>query len=208
MYRINFIIIILSFMLTGCLPAIFTAATSSTIAAAKDQSISETIDDVKISTKIKASFMKNNFRELYTKIKVEVEQGRVLLTGIIDKKEDALKAVEIVWGVKGVREVINELIIDKKSDHFDLVQYTKDAMITSQIKARTFVKQDVKWVNYTIITVNNIVYIFGIARSEEELKMVTSIASQINSVARVVCHVKINEAEKIDNKHDINESEI
>ncbi|MCC8483361.1 MAG: BON domain-containing protein [Rickettsia endosymbiont of Labidopullus appendiculatus] len=208
MYRINFIIIILSFILTGCFPAIFTAATSSTIAAAKDQSISETIDDIKISTKIKASFMKNNFRELYTKIKVEVEQGRVLLTGIIDKKEEALKAIELVWDITGVREVINELIIDKKSDHFDLVQYTKDAMITSQIKARTFIKRDIKWVNYTIVTVNNVVYIFGLARSEEELEMVTSIASQINGVERVVCHVKIKEAEKIDNKHDVNESEI
>lgn len=196
-------------MLTGCcFPAIFTAATSSTIAAAKDQSISETIDDIKISTKIKASFIKNNFRELYTKIKVEVEQGRVLLTGIIDKKEDALKAVELVWDIEGVREVINELIIDKKSDHFDLVQYTKDAMITSQIKARTFVNRDIKWVNYTIITVNNIVYIFGLVRSEEELEKVTSIASQINGVERVVCHVKIKESEKIDNKHDVNESEI
>ncbi|BFD46472.1 MAG: BON domain-containing protein [Rickettsia endosymbiont of Sergentomyia squamirostris] len=200
MYRINFIIIILSFMLTGCLPAVFTAATTSTLAVAKDQSIAETIDDVKIAAKIKASFIKNNFRELYTKIKVEVNQGRVLLTGIIDKKEDALKAVEIVWGEKGVCEVINELIIDKKSDHFDLVQYTKDAMITSQIKARTFVNRDIKWVNYTIVTVNDIVYIFGIARSEEELEKVTSIASQINGVARVVCHVKIKETEENDNK--------
>ncbi|UCM85720.1 MAG: BON domain-containing protein [Rickettsia endosymbiont of Culicoides impunctatus] len=208
MYRINFIIIILSFILTGCFPAIFTATTSSTIAAAKDQSISETIDDIKISTKIKASFMKNNFRELYTKIKVEVEQGRVLLTGTIDKKEEALKAVELVWDITGVSEVINELIIDKKSDHFDLVQYTKDAIITSQIKARTFIKRDIKWVNYTIVTVNNIVYIFGLARSEEELEMVTSIASQINGVERVICHVKMKETKKINNEHDINESEI
>ncbi len=208
MYRINFIIIILSFILTGCFPAIFTATTSSTIAAAKDQSISETIDDIKISTKIKASFMKNNFRELYTKIKVEVEQGRVLLTGTIDKKQEALKAVELVWDIKGVSEVINELIIDKKSDHFDLVQYTKDAIITSQIKARTFINRDIKWVNYTIVTVNNIVYIFGLARSEEELEMVTSIASQINEVERVICHVKMKETKKINNEHDINESEI
>ncbi|MCC8416443.1 MAG: BON domain-containing protein [Rickettsia endosymbiont of Gnoriste bilineata] len=208
MYRINFIIIILSFILTGCFPAIFTATTSSTIAAAKDQSISETIDDIKISTKIKASFMKNNFRELYTKIKVEVEHGRVLLTGTIDKKEEALKAVELVWDITGVSEVINELIIDKKSDHFDLVQYTKDAIITSQIKARTFIKRDIKWVNYTIVTVNNIVYIFGLARSEEELEMVTSIASQINGVERVICHIKMKETKKINNEHDINESEI
>ncbi len=185
------IIVILSFSLIGCLPAVFTVATTSTIAAAKDQSISEIIDDIKISTKIKASFIKKNFRELYTKIKVKVNHSRVLLTGVVDKKEDALKAIEIVWSEQGVCEVINELMIDKKSDHFDLVQYTKDTMITSQIKAKIFVSRDIKWVNYTIVTVNDIVYIFGVARSEEELTEVSSIASKINGVVKVICHVKI-----------------
>lgn len=191
MHKIN--LIILAFALSGCLPAIFTAATTTTVAAAKDQSMAETIDDVKISAAIKTSFIRNNFRELYTKIKVEVDQGRVLLTGIIDNEEDALKAVELAWEAKGVKEVINELITDKKSSHFDLVQYTKDTMITSQIKAKIFIEREVKYVNYTIVTVNNIVYIFGMSRSEEELEKVTNIAAQINGVEKVICHAKMKE---------------
>jgi osmotically-inducible protein OsmY len=191
MNRIN--LIILSFVLTSCLPAIFTAATTTSVAAAKDQSLVKTIDDMKISTAIKASFIKNNFRELYTKIKVEVDQGRVLLTGIIDNEEDALKAVELAWKAKGVKEVINELIIDKKSNHFDLAQYTKDTMITSQIKAKIFIEREIKYVNYTIVTINNIVYIFGMSRSEEELEKVTNIAAQVNGVEKVICHAKMKD---------------
>ncbi|XVN43406.1 MAG: BON domain-containing protein [Candidatus Rickettsia vulgarisii] len=193
MYRNTIAIIILSFSLTSCMPAIFTVAAGSTIAVAKDRSLGETIDDVKISGKIQTAFMKDNFKKLYTKIKVEVTQRRVLLTGIVSDEEEALKAVEIVWDVQGVQEVVNELILDKNSDQFDLAQYTKDSLITAQIKARTFANRDIKFVNYTIVTVRDVVYIFGIARSEEELERVSSIASEIRGVKRVICHAAIKE---------------
>ncbi|WP_375326353.1 BON domain-containing protein [Candidatus Tisiphia endosymbiont of Nemotelus uliginosus] len=197
----NIILIVLSFCLTGCLPAVFVGAASTTIVAAKDQTLGETVDDMKISAQIKASFIKNNFRELYTKIKVEVEQARVLFTGIIDSEDDALKAVELVWAIAGVEEVINELIIDKKSDKFDLGQYTRDTMITTQIKTKTFLNRNIKFVNYTIVTVKDVVYIFGMARSEEELEQVSIIASQVKGVERVVCHAKIQQNIE-ENRHD------
>ncbi|MCC8417490.1 MAG: BON domain-containing protein [Rickettsia endosymbiont of Bryobia graminum] len=193
MYINTIAIIIMSFSLTSCMPVIFTAAAGSTLAIAKDQSIGETIDDVKISGRVQTALMKDNFKELYTKIKVEVSQGRVLLTGIVDNEDEALKAVEIVWGIEGVQEVVNELILDKNSGQFDLAQYTRDSLITAQIKAKTFANRDIKFVNYTIVTVRDIVYIFGIARSEEELERVCSIASEIKGVRKVVCHAKINE---------------
>ena len=120
-------------------------------------------------------------------------QGRVLLTGTIDKEEDAVKAVEIAWNQKDVTEVINELKVDKNSRHFDLLQYTRDTIITSQIKSKTFVNRDIKFVNYTVITINDVVYLFGIARSEEELEKVANIASNVYGVQKVVSHVKISD---------------
>jgi len=181
----------LSFNLSGCLPAIFTAATTTGIAASKDQPLSETLKDSRISAGIKADLVKNNFRGLGAKIKVEVSQGRVLLTGNIQKEEDALKAVEIAWNQKGVTEVINELKVNKNSNHFDLAQYTKDSMITAQIKAKNLVRKDIKFANYTVLTVDNVVYLFGVARSREELENFANIASKIKGVEKVVCYAKI-----------------
>ena len=40
---------------------------------------------------------------------------------------------------------------------------------------------------------DDVVYLFGIARSEEELQKVANIASNINGVEKVVSHVKVNE---------------
>ncbi|ADE29917.1 Putative periplasmic or secreted lipoprotein [Rickettsia prowazekii str. Rp22] len=185
------IFIILLFSISACLPAIFTAVTATGIAASKDQPMSETLNDAKIATGIKADLVKNNFKDLGAKIKVEVSQGRVLLTGNIQKETDALKAVKIAWNQTGVQEVINELKVNKNNNHFDLVQYTKDSMITTQIKAKNLVRKDIKFANYTILTIDNIVYLFGIARSEEELEKLASIASKIKGVEKVVCYANI-----------------
>lgn len=189
----TFFLISLSIILSSCLPAIFTAATSSTLAVAKDRSVKETIDDVKIANNIKANFIKSEFKGLYTKINVEVVLGRVLLTGMVDKEEDVVNAVQMAWNNPQVKEVINELKVDKNSNKFNLVQYTKDTMITSQIKSKLFINKDIKFVNYTIVTLNNIVYIFGIGRSLEEIENVADIASKINGVEKVVSHVKLKE---------------
>jgi hypothetical protein len=83
--------------------------------------------------------------------------------------------------------------VDKNSRHFDLLQYTRDTMITSQIKSKTFVNREIKFVNYTVITINDVVYLFGIARSQEELEKVANIASNVYGVQKVVSHVKISD---------------
>ena len=185
------LVALLPFLLSGCLPTIFTGTAGSMMEFAKDRKAGDTLTDVRISTAIKGEFIKKNFRTLYSKIKIEVVQGRVLFTGIISKKEDAITAIQIAWNQDGVVEVINELKLDKNNGNFDLVQYTRDTLITSQIKSKIFMNRDIKFVNYTIITINDIVYIFGLARSEEELQRVASIASNIHRVQKVVSHVRV-----------------
>lgn len=183
--------IVASLAISGCLPAVFTGATSSAMEFAKDRPAGDTLADAKIAARIKAELVKTNFRELFTKIKLEVVQGRVFYTGLVKKEEDVITAVQIAWNQPGVVEVINEIKVDKKSGSFDLVRYTRDVMITSQIKSKTFMQRDIKFVNYTVITLNDIVYLFGMARSEEELEKVATIASNINGVEKVISHVKV-----------------
>lgn len=178
-------------LLSGCMPAVFVGAAGSALVFAKDTPAQKTMEDIKISASLKARFIKQGFKQLYTKIKIEVDSGRILLTGTIDKEEDALKAVEICWNENGVSEVINELKVDKNSDNFNLVQYTRDALITSQIKSKTFINSDIKFVNYTVVTSNDVVYLFGLARSEEELEKVANIAANIHGVTKVVSHVRM-----------------
>ncbi len=196
MFKIYYIIIL--FALSGCVPALFTATTTSTFVAAKDAPVSSTLSDAAISAAIKAGFLTNNFKSLYTKIHVNVDQGRVLLTGTVDKDIDAVTAVKLVWENAYVREVINELVVDKNSNYFNLLQYTRDCMITSQVKTKLFFRTNLKSVNYTIVTVSDVVYVFGISRSEEELEEVTSTIARIHGVNKVVSHAQIIDHDKKD----------
>lgn len=193
MGRVLLILISASLVLSGCMPTVITAATGTVVSVAKDRSLGEALDDTKILASIKASLAKSNFKKLYTKINVEVVEGRVLYTGYVNDEDEIVEAVKIAWDQQGVKEVINELKVSQDSSHFDLVQYTKDTMITSQVKSKIFIHREIKFSNYTIVTDKNVVYIFGIARSEEELEKVGTFAAQVRGVEKVVSHVKIKE---------------
>ncbi|MDX2049963.1 MAG: BON domain-containing protein [Rickettsiaceae bacterium] len=211
MKKFNFIILVfVLFELQACMPTIFAAATTTTFATAKDRSLGNTIDDVIISTTIRKEFISHGFKKLYTKINVEVVQGRVLLTGDVESQDDIISAVDIVWSISGVTEVINELKISEDSNKFDPVQFAQDSWISTQIKTSIFFDRSIKFVNYTIITKKNIVYIFGIARSASELEKVTDIASKIAGVEKVLsyAHLKENKIKKITNSADYDDDSI
>jgi osmotically-inducible protein OsmY len=194
----------MSFSLSGCLPTIFTTAASSTMAIAKDdRTIGIALDDTKISNKLRLDLIQKGFKNLYSKINFDVERGRILYTGFVETEEDMINAVDIAWQQEGVKEVINELKVDPKSRNFDIVQYTKDSVITAQLKSKLLMNRDIKFVNYTIVTNENVVYLFGIARSEEELEKVADIASKIRGVEKVVTYVNLRQ----ENSKDIEKSQ-
>ena len=63
MQKVPFItVVLLSFLVSGCLPVIFTGATASVTELAKDRPADEALKDFRIASAIKASFIKNNFR--------------------------------------------------------------------------------------------------------------------------------------------------
>lgn len=174
------------FSLSGCMLGVFAGAAGTTMKLASTKTIGETVDDTVISSKIEATFIKDGFRDLYTKIKTSVSQGRVLYTGKVASEEDMIKAVDIAWRQNGVKEVINYLKIDETSSKFNASQYAKDCFITARVKTGMLGKKNIKFSNYTVITSDNVVYIFGIARSESELEEVSSIASVVAGVEKVI----------------------
>ncbi|MDF2966022.1 MAG: hypothetical protein K0Q51_1410 [Rickettsiaceae bacterium] len=177
--------------LSGCYPAIFTAATSTSVALSQDRSFGGAIDDNALWAKINKDLLSEGFKELYAKVDVKVDEGRVLLTGFVDREEDALKVVEICWNHKGVKEVVNELQVDPDNAKLNPIRFAKDTWISGQVKGKVFLDKSIKYVNYTIVTFDSVVYLFGLARTQEELEKVANIAAQAKGVERVVSHVKL-----------------
>lgn len=199
---------IVAVLTSGCEPfMIVGGAAGAGTAIAKNQTIGSTIDDKAIWTRIKSAFLSHNKEVvgILSNISVEVSEGRVLLTGYVMSADDRLKVLKIVWDQTGVREVINELKI--KDGKYGFKTYSSDVWITTKVKAKLFGNKEIASVNYTIETVNSVVYILGIASSEEELNLVVSEVEKVENVEKVVPYVKVKvKQDALEKTSELNEN--
>lgn len=171
--------------LGGCVGAAVGAGAATGVAVAQERSLGNAIDDTVIEANVNHELLQHS-ETLFTRVGTEVIEGRVLLTGLVPSADDRVTATRLAWKAKGVKEVLNELEI---SDRSSVINFAKDSWITAQLHGRLLADQQVRDINYSIETVNGVIYLFGIAQDESELKRVTSHARTIKGVNKVVSHV-------------------
>jgi osmotically-inducible protein OsmY len=185
-------IIILSFLLSACIPvAVGTVATTTGIVAAQERSTGSAVDDTGIYWKIKNLYLQQNAQDLLAGVGVTVIEGRVHLTGNVDTPETRIDAVRLSWQPKGVKEVINEININNEKT---LKNAVLGKVLKAEISAQLVAAKGISSLNYSIEVVNSVVYLMGIAQNQEELDRVTEIISKTNGVERVVSHVIMKDA--------------
>ena len=74
------------------------------------ESTGEYLDDSVISTKVRTSLL-NDPKVKLLQISVETFKGVVQLSGFVNSKEAATRAVDLARRVKGVKQVNNSLIV-------------------------------------------------------------------------------------------------
>lgn len=183
-----------AFVLNGCIQAALTGATGVGYSVAQERTMGEAIDDVSILTEIKSEYVQKDVNHLFHDINIEVHEGRVLLTGIVEKPEHRKDAVRLAWQPDNVREVINEIQVSSKGENPK--EYARDSWITAQIKARLLVYKDIKSINYSVETVNGTVYLMGVAQSKKELDDVAYVASKVKGVNKVISHARIKDSRR------------
>ncbi len=181
--------------LGGCTSAIVGAGAAVGVAAAQERSVGQAVDDTTILASINHELLQRS-EVLFRDVDVEVVEGRVLLTGNVKNPEDRVSVARIAWQTSGVREVLNELEINDQSS---LRDYAKDVWITTQLKVKLLGDKDVSAINYSVDTLNGVVYLFGIAQDQKELDRVTGHARNIKGVGKVVSHVLLKEDPKRSN---------
>lgn len=173
----------------GCSPvgvAIGAGAAGAT-AAQKEKGFAAVVDDTRIKAELNGLFFRTD-ADLYQDVSFTVEEGMVLLTGIVPKPEDRVQAAKLTWSVRDVREVINELNVQDESS---LSDKGRDISIAAKLRTRLLLDDKVSFINYSIDVVNQTVYIMGIARSESELQRVLGTARDISYVRQVVDFVRV-----------------
>ena len=176
-------------LLTACGPAaIIGAGATAARVGSQERTVGTVLDDATLETSINHKLFQSDFDNLFAKVDVDVIERRAILTGNIASPELAARAVQLAWEVEGVKEVVNELQLDGGGS---FAQRSSDVWIQAQIKSRLLVTKGIRSANYNIESVDGVVYLMGIASSEEELQNVATIAAQTKGVQRVVSHVML-----------------
>jgi len=173
--------------LSGCSVAgvAIGAGAGTAVAASEERGLSGAISDTTIQTKINYALLDKDLG-LFRRVSTSVHERRVLLMGIVPNEDAMTNAVKIAWQVEGVREVINEIRIAPDAELADDV---RDSWITAKLRARIMLDKEIDAINYSIETIDRVIYLLGIAQDGEELDRVIRTARDIEYVEKIVSHV-------------------
>ena len=184
------IVILTSLILTSCVGVGSTGLFGTGVSVALDpRTVGTQIDDSIMQKTISAKILSQDKKYLIS-VKTKVIDGRIFITGKVDKPEEKLLITKLAWESKGVRSVRNDL---KIKDKFNFKQSAKDLLITSQLRTALIINKNIKATNYQIDTYKKKIYIYGIALTSEEKDLVISEAKEILDVEDVVASILLVE---------------
>lgn len=171
----------------GCTSAILTGGTVAMTAAIEERRLADTLSDVAIEAEITHLWFQED-HELLQRLDMTVREGRVLLTGLAKNQDMRVDAVRLAWQPSEVREVVNEIEIQREEY---LADFARDQWISMQMRGRLILDPKILSINFTIDAVAGTVYIMGIAQNPEELERVLDHARELAYVSRALHFVRI-----------------
>jgi len=176
-------------LLGGCVPLVVGGAAAGATVVAQDRPVDEAFSDTAIHASIDKELLEFS-TDIFQKVDISVAEGRVLLTGLVPEPQNRMDAARIAWQPDGVKEVINEIEV---KDTSTLSDAARDTWITTKLRSKILFDKKISSVNYTIDTVNQRVFLTGIAQSQAELDRVVAYGRNIDYVRGVVSYVRVKE---------------
>ena len=160
--------------------------------------VSIALDPRSLGTQIDDSIMQKNLgarlalkeKSYILSIDIKVLDGRIFITGKVDDPEEKLQITKLAWETKGARSVKNDLRV---KEEFNFKQSAKDLLITSQLRTAIIFNKEIKATNYQIDTYKKKIYIYGIALTSDERKIVIAEAKEILDVEDVIASILLLE---------------
>ena len=183
----NFVIILLLiFLTTSCVGTSSQGVFGTGVSVALDpRSVGTQIDDNIMQKNLSGRLLIKDKKYILS-INAKVLDGRIFLTGKVDKPEEKLQITKTAWETEGVRSVRNDI---KVKEEFNFKQSAKDLLITSQLRTAIVLNRNIKSSNYNIDTYKKKIFIYGIAITKEERKEVIDEAKSILDVEKVIASI-------------------
>lgn len=172
-----------------------TAGVAGGTAAARESGFRQTAIDTRIKLDINELWFDYNV-EAFSKLSTTVEDGRVLVTGVVQNPDHRVEAIRLAWQPEGVVQVINEVRV---ADSDGITGFAKDSIIAGNLRAKIIFDKSVQSINYSIEVVQGTVYLIGIAQNRAELDIVIEHARNTPYVKQVVSYMKMKDEMGMDN---------
>lgn len=166
---------------SGCAPVVIGAAGGAAVAATDERSVGEQIDDANLTARVKAALI-DTPEVPARKIDVDSQNGEVILTGVVDTREQKEKAVAVARKVEGARKVIDNLQVgvetlgDAFSDKFLVTKINKNLLMAPGI--RTF--------NIDVDADRGVVTLTGVVDTQANKQRIIDIARSTSGTMKVV----------------------
>ena len=184
------LIIFIIIFLSSCVGTSSTGIFGTGVTIAMDpRTLGTQIDDSIMDKSLDAKLLATN-KNYFINVKTKIIDGRIFITGKVDKVEEKLNITKLAWETKGARSVKNDLKI--KAD-FNFKQSAKDLLITSQLRSALIFNKKTKAVNYNIDTYKKKIYVYGIAETTDERDEVINEAKEILDVEEVIASILLVE---------------
>ncbi len=185
--KIKFLLLIfVGFILSGCAGVGSKGVFGTGVSVALDpRTLGTQIDDSIMQKTLTARILAKD-KKYFLSVKSKVLDGRIFLTGKVDRPEEKLQITKIAWETKGTRSVRNDI---KIKEEFNFKQSAKDILITTQLRTALIVNKNIKATNYQIDTYKKKIYVYGIAQTSEEKDLVISEAREIQDVENVIASI-------------------
>ena len=182
----NIIALFLFVLLSACVGSSSGGVFGTGVSIALDpRTLGTQIDDSIMQKSLQARLALTEKKYLI-KLSVKVLDGRIFLGGKVDEPEEQLKITKMAWETKGTRSVKNNIAIKQK---FSIKATAIDVLITSQLRTALIINKSVKAANFNIDTINQKIYVFGIAYNENEKKEIIQEAKQIVDLKELVTSI-------------------
>ena len=180
------LLIFVGFILSGCAGVGSKGVFGTGVSVSLDpRTLGTQIDDSIMQKSLTARILAKD-KKYFLSVKSKVLDGRIFLTGKVDRPEEKLQITKIAWETKGTRSVRNDI---KIKEEFNFKQSAKDILITTQLRTALIVNKNIKATNYQIDTYKKKIYVYGIAQTSEEKDLVISEAKEILDVENVIASI-------------------
>jgi len=149
---------------------------------AQPQTMGSKIDDTTVTAKVKAELLKNPDIKS-TDIKVETNNGEVMLSGFVESQAQLDKSIAAARNVEGVKSVNNMLAL--KGASTTTSGKIDDTVITTKVKSALLGAEDLNSMDISVETNKGDVQLTGFVDNEQQVARAVEIAKGIEGVGTV-----------------------